>query len=109
MILVLVIHAYQNCHYYHTIKIDQSFVKNIDSNRMNEKLVQTIIRMAQELEIKTIAEGVETIEERIAVENLGCNYYQGYLYGRPASFDQFTTLYLENTGHAGQLRSATGR
>ena len=90
-----------------TIKIDQSFIRNIDSNSTNEKIVQTIIRMAEELDLRIIAEGIETTEELVAIDDLGCNCYQGYLFGRPISFDQFSELYLD--GAVESMADVAGR
>ena len=77
-----------------TLKIDRSFIKDIDTNQTKEKLVKTIINMATLLEMNTIAEGIETEQERLTVEKMGCNQFQGYAYSIPISLGKFNELYL---------------
>ncbi len=77
-----------------TLKIDRSFIKDIDTNQTKEKLVKTIIQMATLLEMNIIAEGVETEQERLTVEQLGCSRFQGYAYSNPISLEKFNELYL---------------
>jgi len=74
------------------VKIDQSFVRNIHLNKNNETIVQTIIYMASKLNMKVIAEGVETREELDCLYNLGCLYYQGYYFNKPMSMEDFENL-----------------
>lgn len=64
------------------IKIDKSFVRDL-STREGRSVVAAIVQMADALNMKTIAEGVETIEQRDILRSLRCGEAQGYLYGRP--------------------------
>ena len=66
-----------------TIKIDQTFVRGIDSESSNRAIVETIVALSRTLELELIAEGVETEAERAVIESLGCTNYQGYLFSRP--------------------------
>ncbi len=66
-----------------SIKVDQTFVRNIDSDSGNRAIVETIVALSRALEIDLIAEGVETEAERAVLENLGCPNYQGFLISRP--------------------------
>ena len=66
-----------------SIKIDQSFVRNIDSDGGNRAIVETIVALGRALGIDLIAEGVETEAERATLERLGCLSYQGFLFSRP--------------------------
>ncbi|VXB22960.1 conserved hypothetical protein [Luteimonas sp. 9C] len=70
------------------LKIDQSFVQGLGSDLHAESLalVRAILALAGTLGIDTIAEGVETRAQREMLDELGCQYAQGYLYGRPAPF-----------------------
>jgi len=77
------------------LKIDQSFVRNIGIKPSDSVIVQTIIGMANNLKISSIAEGVETIKQRDFLEKAGCNLYQGYLYGKPVPVEKFTDALLE--------------
>jgi EAL domain-containing protein (putative c-di-GMP-specific phosphodiesterase class I) len=57
--------------------------------------VRTVIAMAQSLNLDVIAEGVETEQQRLFLQNNGCSTYQGYLYGKPMPIEQFEAL-LQN-------------
>jgi len=74
------------------IKIDQSFVRDITSDADDRAIVQTIISLAGSLALHVIAEGVETVMQRDFLAAHGCQAYQGYLYGRPATVDQIDLL-----------------
>jgi len=65
------------------LKIDYSFVKNIFVNAEDAAIVKAIIAMARSLRMKTIAEGVETEEQRVFLREQGCDEVQGYLAGMP--------------------------
>lgn len=66
------------------IKIDQSFVRQLDSDPRSAAIVRAMVMLAESLGMQTIAEGVETPAQRQALADNGCLYYQGYLFGRPA-------------------------
>ena len=65
------------------LKIDRSFVTNMEKNSEALTLVSTIIAMAKALGMKTIAEGVENAEQLALLRELGCNYIQGFLFSKP--------------------------
>lgn len=77
------------------LKIDQSFIRNI-SNNMNTAIVGTIISMAEHLNLKVIAEGVETESELQFLKSTGCKMFQGYLFSKPLSADLFSKFILAN-------------
>lgn len=79
------------------LKIDQSFVRDIETDVNDAAIVDTIISMAKHLDLKVIAEGVETRFELDFLENKGCRLYQGYLFSRPIPKDQFTELLRRGT------------
>lgn len=79
------------------LKVDQSFVRNIGIKSTDAVIVQTIIGMANNLNMEAIAEGVETQAQRDFLKNAGCFRYQGYLFGKPEPLDKFTDSLL-NTG-----------
>jgi EAL domain-containing protein (putative c-di-GMP-specific phosphodiesterase class I) len=64
------------------IKIDRSFVRTLHQRPESAKIVQAIVGLSRSLGVHTVAEGVETEEQARALEKLGCNYAQGYLFGR---------------------------
>jgi diguanylate cyclase (GGDEF)-like protein len=65
------------------IKIDRSFVQNIDNDPEAEALVEAIVRLARALKLDIVAEGVETHSQRLKLIECGCDHFQGYLLGRP--------------------------
>ena len=66
------------------LKIDRSFVQDLPTNRNHRLIVQTTIGLAASLGLKTVAEGVETLEQHEVLRELGCGAVQGYLISRPA-------------------------
>ena len=67
----------------HTLKIDQSFVRDIDTDPDDRAIVQAIIQMARALKLQTIAEGVETQAQHEFLRGEGCDMVQGYRFCRP--------------------------
>jgi EAL domain-containing protein (putative c-di-GMP-specific phosphodiesterase class I) len=78
------------------LKIDQSFVRDIVTDKSDQAIVRTIIAMAYNLDIDVIAEGVETNEQRKLLLNSGCTHYQGYLFGKPVPIEEFEALLRKN-------------
>ncbi len=78
------------------LKIDQSFVKDIYANEGNQAIVLTIIHMALSLNLDVIAEGVETEAQLEFLALRGCEKFQGYLFGKPLSAEQFQDFWLNN-------------
>ncbi|MCP3764347.1 EAL domain-containing protein [Domibacillus sp. A3M-37] len=72
-----------------TLKIDQSFVRDIAVNESSEKIATTIILMAHHLGLHVVAEGVETEEQLAILKEYQCDAAQGYLLGRPVPPDEF--------------------
>ncbi|MFK8010422.1 MAG: EAL domain-containing protein, partial [Marinicellaceae bacterium] len=70
------------------IKIDQSFVRNLPLDKNSVTIVRTIIKMAKELEINVLAEGVENMQQLEFLDAEGCKYFQGYLFHKPMNYDQ---------------------
>ena len=71
------------------LKIDQSFVRDINTDEEDKKIVSTIINMSKNLGLKTIAEGVETIGQLEYLKEQGCDEIQGYHYSKPLSAKDF--------------------
>jgi diguanylate cyclase (GGDEF)-like protein len=74
------------------LKIDQSFVRHIDTDGSDQAIVRTIIAMASSLDLGVIAEGVETELQRKCLEEKGCNNFQGFLFSRPVPINEFEVL-----------------
>ena len=86
--------GYSSLNYLHRLpvdelKIDQSFVRNISSASNNAVIVDAIIMMAQLLNLKIVAEGIESKPELDYLLERGCDYFQGYYFARPVPFDLF--------------------
>jgi diguanylate cyclase (GGDEF)-like protein/PAS domain S-box-containing protein len=73
------------------LKIDQSFVRDILTDPNDAAIARTILVLGQTLGLDVIAEGVETESQRDFLSQSGCRAYQGYLFGRPSSPEQFLT------------------
>ena len=71
------------------LKIDKSFIENIHLKLENQSIVQSTIKMAHELGMKVVAEGVESPQERKFLLACGCDYGQGFFFAKPMFFDRF--------------------
>ncbi|MBY0484791.1 EAL domain-containing protein [Nitrosomonas sp.] len=77
------------------LKIDRSFISNLINNETDRALVEAIIVMAHKLDINTIAEGVETIEQQDLLIQFGCDYAQGFYYSEAISMEAFEKLLVD--------------
>ena len=75
-----------------SLKIDQSFISNMDHNASDVAIVQAIIGLAKNLNLSVIAEGVETEAQRAWLASEGCDEVQGYFFSRPVPADDFVKL-----------------
>jgi diguanylate cyclase (GGDEF)-like protein/PAS domain S-box-containing protein len=80
-----------------TLKIDQSFVRQITTIPNETSIVTAIVSMGQSLKLRVIAEGVETVEELKFLQALGCDEAQGYLFSRPVTSDKFEALVVRQS------------
>ena len=71
-----------------TIKIDRSFIQGVPDDDDDSKLTQAIIAMARSLELKTVAEGVESGEQAQFLREHDCDEIQGYFFSRPLPYEQ---------------------
>ncbi|NMC29491.1 MAG: bifunctional diguanylate cyclase/phosphodiesterase [Pelolinea sp.] len=78
-----------------TIKIDQSFIRDIEENHKDSQIVQTMIRMANDLGIKIIAEGIETDTQLKVLRSMECGYGQGFYLSYPMAPQKVETLLRE--------------
>jgi EAL domain-containing protein (putative c-di-GMP-specific phosphodiesterase class I) len=90
----------------HELKIDRSFVEGISARRGSAAIVGAIIAMARELEVKVVAEGVETREQLEFLQSRQCDEYQGYLCGRPAPAELFSKVVRRNVATCRPHQSA---
>ncbi len=77
-----------------TVKIDRSFIMDLPNDKENAVLVQAIIAMAHGLRLEVIAEGVETAVQWEYLRSLGCDFLQGYYFGKPMPRAEFETYLI---------------
>lgn len=77
------------------LKIDRSFISDINIDASDDVLVDAIITLARKLGLRTVAEGVELAEQVAFLEANGCDEYQGYLFSRPCTADDFVAIVSE--------------
>jgi EAL domain-containing protein (putative c-di-GMP-specific phosphodiesterase class I) len=88
------------------IKIDRSFVVDLETDNRERALVQAIISLGHALAIEVVAEGVETTTQASILGEMGCDTLQGYLFAKPMPADDFMAFSatmksnVKNEGHA---------
>jgi len=75
------------------IKLDKSFVSDINQDKSSRSLIDALIKLAHALDLHVVAEGVETEAQRDALVELGCDYMQGYLFSEPVQEVKLFALY----------------
>lgn len=78
------------------VKIDKSFVDNIENDEKALNMVQNIIAIGKNFGMKVLAEGVETRQQRDQLAACGCDLIQGYFYSKPLPFEQLISFAAEN-------------
>ncbi|MBO9491865.1 EAL domain-containing protein [Endozoicomonas sp. G2_1] len=79
---------------FNVLKIDRSFVSNLSADSTDLALIKATVAMADALGVKVIAEGVETQGQFALLHDVGCDYIQGYLFGKPCQEAVFVEQYL---------------
>ena len=87
------------------VKIDRSFITDIATDREQQQVVRTILSMAEHMQVSTLAEGVETVEEMDFLTKAGCQHAQGYVIGRPVCWAKATD-WLRSHGDIRRAESA---
>lgn len=77
------------------LKIDRSFIHDITLDKHDESLVRSIIHLASNLGLKTVAEGVETIEQLAVLQDYGELLCQGYYFDKPLNVNEFESIYFK--------------
>src|SRR5690625_2995713 len=72
------------------LKIDRDFISDIQSNDRNRRIVEMIIRLAQDLNLEIVGEGVEKTSQLTLLKEMGCDYVQGFLFSKPVPFEKLT-------------------
>ncbi len=89
--------AYLKQNAINSLKIERSFIRNIESDPEDLAIVRAIIAMAQNLKLRVIAEGVETKQQLSLLKKLGCHVYQGFYFARPMSAQELFERYFADT------------
>jgi predicted signal transduction protein with EAL and GGDEF domain len=76
----------------HTLKVDRSLLKDIDSNKDHQEIVKAIVVLAHSLNIEVVAEGIETRDQYNMLQKLDCDQAQGYLFAKPAPAFEFQKM-----------------
>lgn len=90
------------------IKIDRSFVAKLPNDKNALAVVTAIIGLAKSLNLKVVAEGIETVEQFTCLAKLGCQYGQGYLFGKPLPAVEATKLLEMRSSQSATLSSHSG-
>jgi EAL domain-containing protein (putative c-di-GMP-specific phosphodiesterase class I) len=88
-----------------TLKIDQSFVRDVAIDKDNAAIVDAIIQMAHSLQLEVVAEGVESAEQLEFLRKHGCDYAQGHLFGDPVTGPEFGEVLIADSGGTGKYRA----
>jgi len=80
------------------LKLDRSFVTGVCDNPQKQAMVNSTVRMAKELKLTVVAEGIETDGEAEFVETAGCDFGQGYWFSRPIPANDFSDLLAAHAG-----------
>ena len=86
--------GYLNKAVFHKLKIDGSFVREAGTRPENVAIIQSIVQLAKSFRMSVTAEGVETAEDFERMRDLGCDIIQGYLFGRPLSYERANQMVL---------------
>ena len=86
------------------LKIDRSFIQGLETSPKGVPLVRAIVSLAESLDLRVVAEGVETEAQRAQLLELGCRYGQGYVFAKPLSEDEATALVASAAGRNYFLR-----
>ena len=76
------------------IKIDMMFLRNIQDQTRTTTILRNMVNMMTELGLPSIVEGVETQEQFDLLSQIGCSYFQGYLFARPIPVEEFEEQFL---------------
>jgi EAL domain-containing protein (putative c-di-GMP-specific phosphodiesterase class I) len=76
----------------HQLKIDKSFIKDINSDHGDAAIVSTVVSLAHNFNLKVIAEGVENVEQLNTLQLMDCDEAQGYYFHKPMSTSDFNHL-----------------
>ena len=77
------------------IKIDRSFVAGLGRSKEDTAIVHASLALAESLKMRVVAEGVETVDQLVQLDEMGCHYAQGYVLSPPVDLDTAVTLWVK--------------
>jgi EAL domain-containing protein (putative c-di-GMP-specific phosphodiesterase class I) len=80
------------------VKIDRSFIANLEGSVHTQKIVRSVMDMANSLDLQSIAEGIETPAQLELIRALGCELGQGYLFSRPVPAEEISAMLAAGEG-----------
>ena len=80
---------------FHAIKLDRSLINGLPGNEISRMLVENIVQICKNFDMRCVAEGVETRQQEAALLEAGCIYAQGFYYARPLPPRKFEEQYLK--------------
>lgn len=89
--------SYLRAYPFDVLKIDRCFINEMTSNSKDKALINAVISMSHALNLKVVAEGIETQQQYELLRILGCDYGQGYLFSKPLNTEDMTTLLKSTT------------
>lgn len=90
---------YLQSNYFNVVKLDGSLVKKMLDSKTSQEIISSIVELGNKLGVKIIAEFVETEHHWNMLAELGCNWYQGYLFSKPVPLDEFISYLKEHNPH----------
>ena len=82
------------------LKVDRAFIKDLPDDNDDKQITAAIIAMAHTLNLKVVAEGIETDAQMQFLQTLGCEIGQGYLFDKPISAEAFANSPLVSQGYS---------
>jgi len=89
------------------LKIDRGFVRNLAHDSEDRAIVSAIVALGQTLDLKIVAEGVETVAQQEFLSDMGCDSLQGFLFGEPMPAKEFLAALVRNESRGGGLEGLT--
>ncbi len=95
--------AYIRRYAFDTIKIDTSFVSDLDTSKEAKAIVAAVVGLADALQVETVAEGVETVQQLRSIRSAGCTAAQGYLIGMPTNAERTAERLAREMANSAEL------